>query len=201
MITSANIKADLDKIRYYYTRKETFDKAFDSVIKNNILDLIEMYNVAMSVAEPKLFELYVCIYIHGNTYDAAAKEMAYSKDYVTKHHRRLMKYLINYFNNEEKQEMITIKEIKKDLKEIRRYYGNTSVFEENAEIVEKVQKYNSMVCKANVRLYELYIIMYAGNNTMEKAAEIMKFSINYVCKRNAMLVQFFYEQLNKSEVA
>ena len=201
MITSANIKADLDKIRYYYTRKETFDKAFDSVIKNNILDLIEKYNVAMSVAEPKLFELYVCIYIHGNTYDAAAKEMAYSKDYVTKHHRRLMKYLINYFNNEEKQEMITIKEIKKDLKEIRRYYGNTSVFEENAEIVEKVQKYNSMVCKANVRLYELYIIMYAGNNTMEKAAEIMKFSINYVCKRNAMLVQFFYEQLNKSEVA
>jgi hypothetical protein len=102
MITSANIKADLDKIRYYYTRKETFDKAFDSVIKNNILDLIEKYNVAMSVAEPKLFELYVCIYIHGNTYDAAAKEMAYSKDYVTKHHRRLMKYLINYFNNEEK---------------------------------------------------------------------------------------------------
>ena len=201
MITSANIKADLDKIRYYYTRKETFDKAFDSVIKNSILDLIEKYNVAMSVAEPKLFELYVCIYIHGNTYDAAAKEMAYSKDYVTKHHRRLMKYLINYFNNEEKQEMITIKEIKKDLKEIRRYYGNTSVFEENAEIVEKVQKYNSMVCKANVRLYELYIIMYAGNNTMEKAAEIMKFSINYVCKRNAMLVQFFYEQLNKSEVA
>ena len=97
--------------------------------------------------------------------------------------------------------MITIKEIKKDLKEIKRYYGNTSVFEENAELVEKVQKYNSMVCKANVRLYELYIIMYAGNNTMEKAAEIMKFSINYVCKRNAMLVQFFYEQLNKSEVA
>ena len=82
--------------------KETFDKAFDSVIKNNILDLIEKYNVAMSIAEPKLFELYVCIYIHGNTYDAAAKEMAYSKDYVTKHHRRLMKYLINYFNNEEK---------------------------------------------------------------------------------------------------
>ena len=55
MITSANIKADLDKIRYYYTRKETFDKAFDSVIKNNILDLIEKYNVAMSIAEPKLF--------------------------------------------------------------------------------------------------------------------------------------------------
>ena len=53
--------------------------------------------------------------------------------------------------------MITIKEIKKDLKEIRRYYGNTAIFEGNVEIIEKVQKYNylnTIVCIFGLFLFK-----------------------------------------------
>ena len=73
MITLQTIKKELENIRYYYARKDMFNKAFDSVGKNEILRTAEKYNQAICGASPKLYEMYVALYIECCTYEAAAE--------------------------------------------------------------------------------------------------------------------------------
>lgn len=98
-MTSKEIKAELNKIKYYFSRKEIFDKSFDCLVKNEILETIEKYNEAISHADPRVYEVYIAIYIHNNTHESAASEMNYSLDYVAKYHKLLIKYLVGYFAN------------------------------------------------------------------------------------------------------
>lgn len=53
MVTMEQIKTELANIRYYYSRKETFAKAFDSVGKNGILDTVSRYNQIICSAPPR----------------------------------------------------------------------------------------------------------------------------------------------------
>lgn len=41
MVTLQTIKSELSDIRYYYARREIFEKAFDCVGKNAILEKVE----------------------------------------------------------------------------------------------------------------------------------------------------------------
>ena len=52
MITMETIRRELNDIKYYYARQEQFDRAFDSVGKNEILRTVEKYNRAVCAAEP-----------------------------------------------------------------------------------------------------------------------------------------------------
>lgn len=56
MVTLQTIKSELSDIRYYYARREMFEKAFDCVGKNAILEKVEKYNKAVLNAPPKLYE-------------------------------------------------------------------------------------------------------------------------------------------------
>ena len=75
MVTLQTIKRELENIRYYYARKDIFDKAFDSVGKNEILQTVDRYNQAICGAPPKLYEMYVALYIQCCTYEAAAEAL------------------------------------------------------------------------------------------------------------------------------
>ena len=90
MITLQTIKEELSDIRYYYARREMFDKAFDCVGKNTILETVEKYNAAVLKAPPKLYEVYVALYITAHTQEAAAEELSYSVDYINKTNRKLI---------------------------------------------------------------------------------------------------------------
>jgi len=98
MTSIQTIKMDLQSIRYYYARKEMFEKAFDCVGKNSILETAQKYNSAICKADPKLYELYICLYINNNTQESAADELNYSVDYVAKHHKRLLKFFQSEFS-------------------------------------------------------------------------------------------------------
>ena len=71
------IRQELNQIRYYYSRRELFDKAFGCVGKSGIVDLVEKYNKAVCNAEPRLYEIYVSIYIEGCTQENAADQLGY----------------------------------------------------------------------------------------------------------------------------
>lgn len=92
MLTLQMIKEELSDIRYYYARREMFDKAFDCVGKNAILATVEKYNQAVLKAPPKLYEVYVALYITAHTQEAAAEELNYSIDYINKTNRKLVSF-------------------------------------------------------------------------------------------------------------
>lgn len=100
MISIATIRSELNDIKYYNARREMFEKAFDSVGKNEILKTMEKYNKVICLAGPKLYELYVCLYIDSNTHDETAEMLNYSANYVYKTHKKLIEFFHKELNKE-----------------------------------------------------------------------------------------------------
>ena len=100
MISLDLIKNELEDIKYYYSRKDMFDKAFNSVGKNEILQTVERYNAIICSAPPKVYEMYVTLYIECCTYEAAAEALCYSVNYVYKTHKKILDFFFNAMNKE-----------------------------------------------------------------------------------------------------
>ena len=100
IISIETIKRELENIRYYYARRDMFDKAFDSVGKNAILQTVDRYNTAICSAPPKLYEMYVSLYIECCTYEAAAESLCYSVNDVYKTNKKIVDFFFNAMNKE-----------------------------------------------------------------------------------------------------
>ena len=100
MITLNTIRKQLEDIRYYNGRRDTFDKAFGSVGKNGILQIVDVYNQAICHASPRLYEIYVALYIECCTYELAAEELGFSVSYIYKTNKKIVDFFYNEFNRE-----------------------------------------------------------------------------------------------------
>ena len=100
MVTMEQIKTELANIRYDYSRKETFAKAFDSVGKNGILDTVSRYNQIICSAPPRVYEVYVCLYIECCTYEAAAEKLGYSVNYIYRSNKKIVDFFYEAMNQE-----------------------------------------------------------------------------------------------------
>ncbi len=100
MITVNMIKKDLEDIRYYYSRKDTFESAFDFVGKNDAAEKVDRYNRAICSAPLKLYDIYIAVYVKCCTYETAAEELGFSVNYVYKCNRRIVSYLYEALNKE-----------------------------------------------------------------------------------------------------
>lgn len=100
MITIETIKQQLENIRYYYGRKETFEKAFNFLGKNSILQTVDTYNQAICHASPRLYEVYIAIYINCCTYELAAETLGFSVSHIYRVNREIIDFFYNEFNKE-----------------------------------------------------------------------------------------------------
>ena len=94
MSNSQTIRDDLKGIRYYYQRKDKLERSAIEVGANSIKQKVDMYNKFMCSADPRLYELYVYLYIEGNTQESATYEFGFSIDNIHRLHRMLIKYLL-----------------------------------------------------------------------------------------------------------
>ena len=83
---------DLKEIKYYYTHKEFFESSYNITGVNKVHKLVEKYNEAICNADPQLHELYVLMYIQGNSWEVVSAIKPCSMDYVFRHHRRLIEF-------------------------------------------------------------------------------------------------------------
>jgi hypothetical protein len=54
------------------------------------------YNRVICKAHPKLYDLYLCLYVRNQTQEDCAEDMGYSPEYI----RKLNRQLINFFLKE-----------------------------------------------------------------------------------------------------
>ena len=70
--------------------------------------------------------------------------------------------------------MISLKQIRQDLRGIRYYYFKQKMFDGLAnslgqnEIVERAAMYNKAMQKAPIKLYDVYISLYINNNIRKR---------------------------------
>ena len=100
--------------------------------------------------------------------------------------------------------MKDIKDIKQDLKDIRYFYSRKSFFESESpleigqnEVIKKASKYNEIIKLAPPRLYDLYVSLYVQNCTQETISIKWGYTLEHICRLNAKLVKYLFENLNK----
>lgn len=101
-MTPTTIRNDLKEIRYYYSRLSVFDKALENVGKNVILEKIEKYNKAICLATPRLYDLYVSLYLQNNTQDSLSEKLGYTIETISRLNSQLVKFFQKEFMKEEK---------------------------------------------------------------------------------------------------
>lgn len=89
---TAKIREDLKDIRYYFSRKEAFEKVSASVGENNIAIKLEKYNKAVRLAPPRLYDIYVSLYLDNNTQESLSDKLGYSVEYISKLNGQLVRF-------------------------------------------------------------------------------------------------------------
>ena len=91
-MTLATIREDLKDIRYYYSRQKVFDKALISVGENIISAKIKRYNDAIRQAPPRLYDLYVSLYLENNTQDSLSEKLGYTVETISRLNSQLVRF-------------------------------------------------------------------------------------------------------------
>ncbi len=95
-MTIREIKSDLREIQYYYAHEKEFEKADKIVGQNRITEKVARYNAAVRNAPPRLYDVYLSLYIYYNTQIVAADDM----DCSVAHIKRLNRQLCEFFMRE-----------------------------------------------------------------------------------------------------
>ena len=99
-MTTEEIRAELQDVRYYYSRKAMFDRAKACVAKNAAVALAEKYGNAVRNAPPRLYDIYVTLYVENNTQASAAEKWGYSEGYIRNLNKQLYAFFVNAFANQ-----------------------------------------------------------------------------------------------------
>lgn len=97
----SDIRCDLKDIRYYYSRKASFDMYKDIVGENKIVHTIKKYNEIMQSASPKLYDLYINLYVRNNTQESLSDELNYTPEYIQMLNKKLLLFLKSEFDKNE----------------------------------------------------------------------------------------------------
>lgn len=89
------IKKELAEVRYYYLRKKKFADGRKLVGVNSIEFTVEKYNEAVKSAPAQLYDIYIGLYVEGNTQTGYASELGYSPIYIYQLNRKLIAFFQN----------------------------------------------------------------------------------------------------------
>lgn len=101
MITQNQVREELKEIRYYMSRKAVFDKSASCVGKNTIEKKMELYNHIICNATPRLYDIYVSLYLENNTQESLSEKLGYSLVHIGRLNAQLVKFLQQQLNVEE----------------------------------------------------------------------------------------------------
>lgn len=99
-MTEKEIMADLKDIRYYYSRKKVLDGLMGTK-QSSAAEKASVYGNIMASAPPRLYDLYIGLYVMNNTQYGLAEQWGYSEIYIKVLGRKLRKYLLDIFNKQQ----------------------------------------------------------------------------------------------------
>ena len=93
MLPLSKIRADLKEIRYYYERKEVFDSAIGGTCFNDVINKVRRYSQAIQLAPPRLYDLYIMLYVKCRTQETVAHELGYECEHIRRLNKQLLLFL------------------------------------------------------------------------------------------------------------
>jgi hypothetical protein len=100
MITTKAIREELKDIRYYMSRKTYLDKNANNAGKNCIEERIAIYNKYICDAPPRLYDLYISLYLNNNTQESLSCTIGYSIEHISRLNSKLIKFFQQKFSED-----------------------------------------------------------------------------------------------------
>ena len=88
-------------IKYYFSRKYILDSYMKDYFETRVVNIAELYNNAMKQAPTRLFHLYVCLYLRGNTQECVADEIGITHTTLHALNKELIEWLCKNLKKEE----------------------------------------------------------------------------------------------------
>ena len=98
---------------------------------------------------------------------------------------------------------MTLKQVKKDLQDIRYYYMHKEMFAKaentgfKSEVERKTEQYVQLISKAPPRLYVLYYLLYVDGKTQYAAAQDLNVTDGHIRNMARQLQQFLLDEINR----
>ncbi len=102
--------------------------------------------------------------------------------------------------------MLTLQQIRDDLKDIRYYYSRKEAFDYGFRVIGtngiagKAKRYNTAIQTAPSRLYDIYVGLYARNLTQEALSIELCCTPKYIQVLNKRLLLFLQKTLGEERV-
>ena len=93
MVPLDKIRSDLKEIRYYYSRKAMFDECKNIVVGNSVTEKVRRYNEAVKNAPPRLYDIYMMLYVKGYTQEGLSAKLNYTPVYIQMLNKQLLLFL------------------------------------------------------------------------------------------------------------
>ena len=94
-----DVKRDLQDVRYYYSRRSVFDEEPFACKKNTVVGKAYRYGWAMQSAPPRLYDLYISLYVENKTQAAVAQEWNVCDGHIKNLNRQLREFLLAALND------------------------------------------------------------------------------------------------------
>lgn len=92
MLELNEIRKDLKDIKYYYSRKKLFEEGYNFTGQNEIMEKVRRYGDIIITASPKLYDLYVSLYIKNHTQASLSDELGYTPEYIQMLNKKLLEF-------------------------------------------------------------------------------------------------------------
>ncbi|MDE6441757.1 MAG: hypothetical protein K2L12_03270 [Clostridia bacterium] len=99
-MTVQEVRKDLRAIRYYYSKQKDFEKAAETVGANRVAGIAQRYHRIVTNASPRLYEVYVQLYLRNNTQETLAFDWDCSTEYIKRLNKQLYEFIIDQFKEE-----------------------------------------------------------------------------------------------------
>ena len=99
-MTIQELRSDLRAIKYYYSKQKEFEKAAETVGESKIVETVKRYNQAVTNAPPRLYKVYVELYVHNSTQETVSFDWDCCVEYIRRLNKQLCIFLLEYFKGE-----------------------------------------------------------------------------------------------------
>lgn len=66
-----------------------------------IIEKLDIYNKAICLAPPRLYDLYISLYLQNNTQDSLSEKLGYSIEHISRLNSQLVKFFEKELNKKE----------------------------------------------------------------------------------------------------
>ena len=91
-------KSRFERYKILLCKEKMFDQTSNVVGRNIKMEKVELYNACVCSAPPRLYDIYVSLYLNNHTQESLSENIGYTVEYISKLNGQLIRFLQKNLN-------------------------------------------------------------------------------------------------------